>query len=201
MWLPSEVWDDLAKGHLSVLRKGSKVRTVGTLLSNKWTDKTTGEERKQFKYRITKLLSEEELKDLSNILEINFDLASPSAASSLTSSNSQISDSNFQSDFPAMDSQVDSGYYYADQAAVIASPTSINYNGAAASPIRAWNSRNNNNNAMSMNTNNKNNISSANRYNPSSPPVAAVPAVTLIKDENPSWLTEDPDTEDFWFDR
>jgi single-stranded DNA-binding protein len=200
MWLPSEVWDDLAKSHLSILRKGSKIRTVGTLLSNKWTDKNTGDERKQFKYRITKLLTEEELKDMSNILEINFDL--PASTASIFSSDGQVSDSNFQSDFPAIDSQVNSGYYYADQA-VVATPTTFNNAAVAPPPApRSWNSRNSNsnNNGVWMNAN-QNSPNSVNQNINKPSLVAPRSNAGQVIDENQSWLTEDPNTDDFWFDR
>lgn len=66
MWLPSEVWDDLARENNQFTRRGAQVNAIGNLLSSKWVDKATGEERKQFRFRISKFLNEKDFKMLSD---------------------------------------------------------------------------------------------------------------------------------------
>lgn len=64
MWLNAEVWDDQARDNIVNLKRGSKISGVGYLIHNKWVDKATGEERKQFKLRFTKFLPIELLKEI-----------------------------------------------------------------------------------------------------------------------------------------
>ena len=64
MWIGVEAWDETAKGIYLDYSKGSKLAGVGLLLHNKWKDKATGEDRKQFKLRLTKVVSEDELRSL-----------------------------------------------------------------------------------------------------------------------------------------
>lgn len=63
MWISAEAWDDEAK-KVQAYSKGSKFAGMGTLLFNKWKDKVTGEERKMFKMRVLKVMSEEEVKGM-----------------------------------------------------------------------------------------------------------------------------------------
>lgn len=56
MWLNCEVWDEEAKHQQQYLRKGVPVSALAYMIFNKWTDKTTGEEKKQYKIRITNIL-------------------------------------------------------------------------------------------------------------------------------------------------
>jgi single-stranded DNA-binding protein len=69
MWLPCEVFDEVAKDNIESFRKGSKIHLVGSLLFNKWIDKNNGEERKQFRFRIKKVLSELQFKKMNTFLE------------------------------------------------------------------------------------------------------------------------------------
>ena len=69
MWLGVEAWDDLAKSIYVDYSKGSKLAGVGLLLLNKWKDKATGEDRKQFKLRLTKVMLEDELRSLLGEIE------------------------------------------------------------------------------------------------------------------------------------
>lgn len=103
MWLPCEIWDHAAKTSQELIRKGSTVKCVGTLISNKWTDKVSGEERKQFRYRINKLLTDKEFHDLTTILEVNHDLSIRGRPPNSLGSGD---DSQFSNDFPDMDNQV-----------------------------------------------------------------------------------------------
>ena len=66
MWLSSEMWDSVAKQAMEagLLYKGARIYGMGTILLNKWVDKTTGEDRKALKLRILQLLSPEELEDI-----------------------------------------------------------------------------------------------------------------------------------------
>ena len=75
MWVGVEAWDDLAKSIYLDYSKGSKLAGLGLLLLNKWKDKATGEDRKQFKLRLTKVMLEEELRSLLG--DIEGDQASP----------------------------------------------------------------------------------------------------------------------------
>ena len=61
MWINVEVWDNTAKESLQKFRKGAPFNGLGTLIFNKWTDKASGEERKQFKYRLQKLMTADEM--------------------------------------------------------------------------------------------------------------------------------------------
>ena len=61
MWINVEVWDEVAKSNSQKFRKGATLHGLGTLIFSKWIDKTTGEERKQFKHRLLKILSAEEM--------------------------------------------------------------------------------------------------------------------------------------------
>ncbi len=51
MWLSVEMWDTLAKDALDAgaVTKGAKIGGMGTLILNKWTDKQTGEDKRQLK--------------------------------------------------------------------------------------------------------------------------------------------------------
>ena len=61
MWINVEVWDEVAKNNSQKFRKGAALHGLGTLISSKWIDKTTGEERKQFKHRLLKIMSAEDM--------------------------------------------------------------------------------------------------------------------------------------------
>jgi single-stranded DNA-binding protein len=61
MWINVEVWDEVAKSNSQKFRKGAALHGLGTLIFSKWIDKTSGEERKQFKHRLLKILSAEEM--------------------------------------------------------------------------------------------------------------------------------------------
>lgn len=77
MWMQSEVWDDEARRLQQSLMKGSYVHCSGYLIFNKWIDKATGEEKKLFKFRVTKFLPREEFADLQNKLGFD-DMSIPS---------------------------------------------------------------------------------------------------------------------------
>ena len=64
MWTNIEVWDDVARAHQTQLTKGSPLSGLGTLILNKWTDKNTGEDRKQLKLRLTHILGNEEMQEM-----------------------------------------------------------------------------------------------------------------------------------------
>jgi hypothetical protein len=50
---------------------------LGTLIFNKWTDKATGEEKKQFKVRLLKVMSAEDMAPFSdNRLKLGLELGS-----------------------------------------------------------------------------------------------------------------------------
>ena len=61
MWINVEVWDDVAKNNVRSFRKGAALNGLGTLLIQKWTDKASGEERKQFKHRLLKIMTPAEM--------------------------------------------------------------------------------------------------------------------------------------------
>ena len=64
MWLSCELWNDEARRHAANIYKGAPLSGIATLIFNKWTDKTTGEERKMFKARLTNVLTAEELAEM-----------------------------------------------------------------------------------------------------------------------------------------
>lgn len=68
MWLQCEWWDEEARVNAQKLVKGAEINVVGVLVENKWKDKASGEERKQHRFRISKLLTKEELESLIVIL-------------------------------------------------------------------------------------------------------------------------------------
>ena len=61
MWINVEVWDEVAKNNSQKFRKGATLHGLGTLIFSKWIDKATGEERKQFKHRLLKIMSADEM--------------------------------------------------------------------------------------------------------------------------------------------
>ena len=67
MWVNVEVWDSAAKDNLKQFRKGSYLNGLGTLIFNKWIDKASGEERKQFKYRLLKIMTADEMMPFSDL--------------------------------------------------------------------------------------------------------------------------------------
>eukprot|EP01041_Mallomonas_annulata_P009726 gene9726-20227_t len=66
MWINIELWDNEAKEERDQLLKGTQFCGVGQIIHNKWIDKNTGEERKQFKIRILKCLA------LSDLLKYDY---------------------------------------------------------------------------------------------------------------------------------
>lgn len=64
MWMNIEIWDELARRHQTQLTKGTPISALGTLILNKWQDKTTGEERKQLKMRVTSILESSEMQEM-----------------------------------------------------------------------------------------------------------------------------------------
>lgn len=71
MWISCEVWDDMATKNKDLFRRGSHFKSVGNLISNKWVDKSTGEERKQFRYRISKILTDSEFYEVTKLLDLD----------------------------------------------------------------------------------------------------------------------------------
>lgn len=69
MWVSVELWDNEAKAQFSNIQKGQKLNGIGYLIFNKWTDKNSGEERKQFRLRLTKIVSDELMKGLLEPIE------------------------------------------------------------------------------------------------------------------------------------
>lgn len=61
MWVSMEIWDDVARAAKEdgTLRKGGNFSGMGTLILNKWKDKTTGEEKKMLKVRVLEILTRE----------------------------------------------------------------------------------------------------------------------------------------------
>ena len=64
MWMSAEVWDNMARNHQTMLTKGTPISALGVMIHNKWQDKVTGEERKQFKLRITHILDNGEMQEM-----------------------------------------------------------------------------------------------------------------------------------------
>ena len=64
MWLSTEIWDDEAKNHFTSLKKGAPLCGTGVLMHNKWIDKQSGEERKQFKLRLLKVMSRNKVEEI-----------------------------------------------------------------------------------------------------------------------------------------
>jgi single-stranded DNA-binding protein len=70
MWIGVEIWDSEAKRVIETYTKGSRIAGMAILMHNKWKDKVTGEDKKQFKLRMTKVMKEEEVNDfLGDIIE------------------------------------------------------------------------------------------------------------------------------------
>lgn len=111
MWLSTEVWDGVAKAAYPNIKKGSVVRGVGHLIHNKWVDKNSGEERKMFKVRMTKLLNSDEFNDIS----LAFEGTEDRRGSSLGMASS---DSGFSAESPEMHDQA-VGYDMDDSAASV----------------------------------------------------------------------------------
>ncbi|KAJ1431704.1 hypothetical protein B484DRAFT_448223, partial [Ochromonadaceae sp. CCMP2298] len=99
MWMPAEMFDDVAKAALLTLRKGSEVHAAGYLIHNKWVDKASGEERKQFRLRVSKLLNVDEFQAVQDIFETVDSSRSKGAGGTYNA------DSGFASEPPSMDDQ------------------------------------------------------------------------------------------------
>lgn len=82
MWINVEVWDAVAKDNIQLFRKGATLNGLGTLIFNKWIDKSSGEERKQFKHRLLKVISKEEM---SIFEDTDFDLKATAKTDELDS--------------------------------------------------------------------------------------------------------------------
>ena len=69
MWLSTEMWDTQAKQGIAsgLIAKGSRFGGMGHLIFNKWVDKTTGEDRKQFKLRVLQVMSREEMEEMESL--------------------------------------------------------------------------------------------------------------------------------------
>lgn len=104
MWVSSEIWDSAAEKYRSSIKRGIHIKCVGHLISNKWIDKNSGDERKQFRFRVIKLLTDVEFLEISNILELT-------SEKKLSSSWNGGSESNFSSDFPNEASQLQSFHH------------------------------------------------------------------------------------------
>lgn len=70
MWVNCEIWDLKPEPNKeSPIRKGKQIHGIGYLLSNKWVDKNTGEEKKQFRVRISKLIETDTLYQFVDVIE------------------------------------------------------------------------------------------------------------------------------------
>lgn len=69
MWISVELWDELARQNAVQYTKGSMIYGVGYMVQNKWIDKLSGEERKMYKMRLTKTMSNEEFSHVTSIFE------------------------------------------------------------------------------------------------------------------------------------
>ncbi len=94
-----EMWDDLAKKNYANIKKGRPVRGLGYVIQNKWTDKDTGEERKMYKVRITKMMAAEDFDKVSELFEDIDDSRNHMGPVS------DFSDTGFSSTFPTNDDQ------------------------------------------------------------------------------------------------
>ena len=70
-WINTEMWDNLARENLLQVKKGALFSGIGNLIQDKWKDKTTGEEKKGFHFRFTKVITQETLKELLETLDDN----------------------------------------------------------------------------------------------------------------------------------
>ena len=104
MWVNTEVWDDQAKKNAESFSKGSPLNAVGILIFNKWTDKTTGEDRKQFKVRITNVISPDDMGDMLGSSGV-LDLEGNGEINPEQDPSVQSSDSGFQDYAPKDDDQ------------------------------------------------------------------------------------------------
>ena len=79
MWQSIEMWDTKAKQAMNegLIHKGARFAGVGHMIHNKWVDKQTGEDRKQFKVRILSLMSNDELDDVEIAIGISDDYRNP----------------------------------------------------------------------------------------------------------------------------
>lgn len=106
MWIQVEVWDELAKKNFELLQKGRRVSGIGALIHQKWIDKSTGDERKQFKLRLLKLIPSSELTELMDTVDDTKAFPQLSMAESSSFSSDLQSDSGFSSTSPRQESQI-----------------------------------------------------------------------------------------------
>jgi single-stranded DNA-binding protein len=97
MWLPCEVFNDLARDNIELLKKGLRIHVMGTLLFNKWIDKNTGEDRKQFRFRIQRFIPESQFLQISQILNTGNMVASAPPSSTISSVRTQTRSKSFPS--------------------------------------------------------------------------------------------------------
>jgi single-stranded DNA-binding protein len=97
MWLPCEVFNDLARNNIELLKKGARIHVMGTLLFNKWIDKNTGEDRKQFRFRIQRFIPESQFLQISQILNTGEMVTSAPTSSQFSSIGKQPSSKSFPS--------------------------------------------------------------------------------------------------------
>lgn len=71
MWIFTEVWDTLAKEHSNELKKGAEISGVGYMFNQKWLDKTTGDERKSLKLRISRISPSQDIFDIVSSNNLN----------------------------------------------------------------------------------------------------------------------------------
>jgi single-stranded DNA-binding protein len=97
MWLPCEVFNDLARDNIELLKKGLRIHVMGTLLFNKWIDKSTGEDRKQFRFRIQRFIPESQFLQISQILNTGERVTNSPPSSKFSSIGKQPSSKSFPS--------------------------------------------------------------------------------------------------------
>jgi hypothetical protein len=98
MWVSVELWDDEAKTHCKSIAKGRTLSGLGHLLHDKWVDKVTGEDRKKFKVRFTKVLPLSA--ELDSMLQTIGLPSSEAAFNARDGAAAEATDSGFSSQFP-----------------------------------------------------------------------------------------------------
>jgi len=92
-----------------LLKKDGRLQAVGFLKTDRWIDRNSGEQRRKNNMRITKLLSDEEFLQLTDILN-SIDMPARGGDSE------DYFDSGFSSDFPELEDHFENHRHIEDMA-------------------------------------------------------------------------------------
>lgn len=69
MWLPCEIIDDSALKFKHLIVKGSQITCIGSVVTSKWIDKNTNEERKKFLMKVENILTQDQFQNVLSTIQ------------------------------------------------------------------------------------------------------------------------------------